>query len=206
MQHLNSFLNHWGDAPSLNKLRKSDKSSDVQKAEAENHLKGMALRFERSPNSNTLKLWASDIIDSGFTDYQLKEVCKSAPFKFERHPTLNQLMELLRPYTSKLSESGDELLDLQNRCYYHLKTKFIKLADEETFNKMVDYYANAEPELKKYNRYFIEICVLGDWLRSYFKDGAAIIKQRLVTVERIELNDREYFIRPYKNYAKENNL
>jgi hypothetical protein len=206
MKHLNSFLNHWGDAPSIEKLRASHKSKDVQKAEAENYLKGMALRFERSPNQSTLKLWADDIIESGYSDEVLKEVCKSAPFKFERHPTLNQLMELLRPYKPKLDGIVDELLDLQNRCYYHLKTKFIKLADEETFNKMVEYYASKEPELKNFNVYFIEICVLGDWLRSYFKDGAAILKQREITVQKIIEGDREYFIRFYNNYAKENNL
>lgn len=200
------FMNHWGDAPSIERLKTSHKSLDVQKVEAENYLKGMALRFERAPNQATIKLWASDMIDAGYQDSMVKEVCKSAPYKFEKHPTLSQLMELLTSYKPKLDATRDELNDLQDRCFAHLRKRFITLAGEDSFNKMVDFYASHEKELLRFNRHYLELCVLGDWLRSYLKDGTAIMAQRVKTLEACATNNREYFTRFYRKYAEENKL
>jgi len=200
------FATRWGDTKTIGNLRKSDKGPEVQKAAAENHLKDMAMRFERSPNPNTLRLWASDIINVGYQDWMIEEVCRSIPFKFEKHPTLTQIMCLLRPYIAQAETKLDELTDLTNRCYPHLKAKFINLADEKTFDNMVDYYASHEPSLKVFSRKDIEMCVLGDWVRSYLKDGNAIMAQRIKTMDAIERMDYEYFTRAYRNYAKENGL
>lgn len=201
------FNASWGDAPSNERLRKSHKGVDVQKSEAENHLKDMALRFERSPNQATLKLWASDVIDSGFEDWMVKEVCKSIPYKFEKHPTLNQIIELLNPYRPKMDTSKDELTDLSHRCYFHLKAKFLTFATQEQLTQMCKIYArDIFPELTKYNAYYQEMCVLNDWLRTYFKKGEDVLKQGLISNEQADKRNPEYFINPLKRYAKENNL
>lgn len=200
------FADRWGDTKAITNLRNSDKGPEVQKAAVENHLKDMAMRFERSPNPNTLKLWASDIIEVGYQDWMVKEICKGIPFSFEKHPTLTQIMGLLRPYLTKVGFKLDELTDLTHRCYPHLKAKFIALADEETFNNMTDFYAQHEPSLKSFSRKDIEMCVLGDWVRSYLKDGNAIMAQRVKTIEAIERRDYEYFTRSYRNYARDNKL
>lgn len=201
------FNASWGDAPSNERLRKSNKGLDVQKAESENYLKDMALRFERSPNQATLKLWASDIIDSGFEDWMVKEVCKSIPYKFEKHPTLNQVIELLNHYRPKMETSKDELTDLSHRCYFHLKAKFLSFATQEQLTQMCKIYCrDIFPELSTYNAYYQEMCVLNDWLRSYFKKGEDVLKQGFISNEQAQKRSSDYFLNPLKRYAKEHNL
>jgi hypothetical protein len=201
------FNNMWGDAPSNERLRKSHKGLEVQKAESENYLKDMALRFERSPNQATLKLWASDIIDSGFEDWMLKEVCKSIPYKFEKHPTLNQIIELLNHYRPKMAAPVDELTDLSHRCFTHLKAKFLGFATQEQLTQMCKIYArDVFPELSQYNPYYQEMAVLNEWLRTYFKKGEDILAKGKQTNEEALRGNRDYFLNPLKKYAKENNL
>jgi hypothetical protein len=206
MRALNDFLNKWDDQPSLARLRASDKSVEVHRAEIYNHLKEMAMKFERSPGQHVLELWAKDIAYRGYRSDMVKDICGSIPFKFEKHPALSQIMELLRPYLPQVSETRDEMYDLSIKCYPHLKAKFIGLTDEGTFNKMVDYYLSKEPGLKQYGRMFHEICMLNDWLRTYFKDGQAIMNQQLKTQELCEKRDRETLTSALRRYAKENNL
>jgi hypothetical protein len=201
------YVQGWNDEPSLDRLKKSHKSLDVQKSNAENHLKNVALRFQYAPNQSTLALWAKDIIDSGCTDDNLETVCKSIPFKFEKMPTLNQIMELLRPYMAKASVSVDELSDLSHRCYFHLKDKFMTFGTQEQLTGMCKIYADKIfPASKMFNAYYQEMLVLNDWLRSYFKKGEGILQQGLVSNEAFKRNDKEYFTRPLRNYAKEHNL
>jgi hypothetical protein len=201
------FAKQWGDTPSLERLRNSDKSGDVQKSEAENHLKNVALRFQYSPNQSTLALWAKDIIESGYTDEILGTVCKSIPFKFEKMPTLNQIMELLVHYKPKVSIPRDELSDLTDRTFEHLKAKFIKQASPEIFTQMVEYYVNHGcAAVQMFNVHYHEICMLNDWARSYFGDGKKIIEMAHKSNLAAESNDYEYFTRVLRQYAKENKL
>ena len=201
------FAKQWGDAPTLARLRNSNKSSDVQKSEAENHLKNVGLRFQYSPTQSTLALWAKDIIDSGYTDEMLGSVCKSIPFKFEKMPTLNQIMELLSHHKPKVNVSRDELSDLTDRTFNHLKAKFIKQASLEIFNSMVDFYVkHGCPAIGIFNKHYHEMCMLGDWARSYFGDGKKIIDMAHKSNEAQIANDYEHFTRVLRQYAKENKL
>lgn len=201
------FNELWGDKKSNDNLRKSHKGLDVQKAESENHLKEMALRFERSPNQATLKLWASDLIDSGFEDWMVKEVCKSIPYKFEKHPTLNQIIELLNSYKPKMALSVDELTDLSHRCYFHLKAKFLNFATQEQLTQMCKIYArDVFPGLNQFHPYYQEMAVLNEWLRTYFKKGEDILAKGKQTNEEADKRNREYFIAPLRRYAAENRL
>lgn len=201
------FNNLWGDSRSNDKLRKSVKGADVQKVESENYLKDMALRFERFPSQGTLKLWASDIIESGFEDWMVKEVCKSIPFKFERHPTFNQIIELLNAYKPKVAVTIDELTDLSHRCFNHLKAKFLTFATQEQLTKMTVIYArDVFPGLNSYNHYYREMSVLNEWLRTYFKKGEDILLKGQQTNLEADRNNREYFIEPLRRYATENRL
>ena len=201
------FAQQWGDAPSLERLKNSTKSSDVQKIDAENYLKLMALRFQQSPTQSTLKLWATDMVDAGYQDWMIAEVSKSAPFKFERHPTLNQLMEQLTHYKPKVTVPRDELSDLTDRTFNHLKAKFIKQASPEIFNSMVDFYVkHGCTAISIFNRHYHEMCMLGDWARSYFGDGKKIIEMAHKSNEAQKANDYEHFTRVLRQYAKENKL
>lgn len=200
------FNESWGDYKTNDRIRAS-KSLDVQKIDAENSLKNMALRFQYSPNQSTTKLWASDMINAGYTGDNIEAVCKSVPYKFEKHPTLNQLMELLVPYLPKVATSADELTDLSHRCYFHLKARFLKVLTQEQLTQMCKVYATRHfQELVSYNAYYQEMCVLNDWLRSYFGNGDKLMEQAVKTKEAFDKNDREYFLKTLRQYAKEHKL
>jgi hypothetical protein len=191
----------------MENLKAYDKSAEVQRSEAENHLKNVGLRFQYSPNQSTLALWAKDVIDSGYTDEMLGSVCKSIPFKFEKMPTLNQIMELLSHHKPKVTVSRDELSDLTDRTFAHLKAKFIKQASHEIFTQMVEYYVNHGcPAVKMFNVHYHEMCMLGDWARCYFGDGKKIIEMAYKSNLAAEANDYEHFTRVLRQYAKENKL
>lgn len=201
------FMNHWGDAPAVERLKTSHKSIDVQKSEAENSLRLMALRFQQSPTQSTLKLWATDMVDAGYQDWMIAEVCKSAPFKFERHPTLNQLMEQLTHYKPKVAISRDELSDLTDRTFAHLKAKFIKQAGADVFDNMVDFYVkHGCPQISIFNRHYHEMCMLGDWARTYFGDGKKIIDMATKSNEAQKVGNYEHFTSVLRRYAAENRL
>ena len=201
------FAKQWGDAPSVERLKTSHKSLEVQKSDAENSLKLMALRFQQSPTQSTLKLWATDMVDAGYQDWMIAEVSKSAPFKFERHPTLNQLMEQLTHYKPKVTIPRDELSDLTDRTFAHLKAKFIKQSSPEIFTQMVEYYVNHGcSAVKMFNVHYHEMCMLNDWARSYFGDGKKIIEMAHKSNHAAETNDYEHFTRVLRQYAKENKL
>lgn len=202
MQALNSFINHWQDLSSKERLLRSSKSKEVQKAEVENLLKNIAMRFERSPNPNTIKLWASDIVDAGFNESMVEQACKSIPFKFEKHPTLAQIMELLRPYLPQIDLSESELDKYTRLAIPHLKAKLVNMVGEDGLQKLINYYrANA------FNCTFsIEVAVLGDWCRCYLGKPEKIIEQAKISNEKALQNDEDYFIRPLKQYCESNKL
>lgn len=196
------FAKHWDDKQAIGNLKKSDKSIDVQKAEIENLLKDCAMRFERSPNPSTIKLWASDIVDAGYNDLMVKEICKSIPYKFEKHPTLAQVMELLRPFQAVLAPKEDELDKYTRAAVPHLKAKFIAMVGEEAFERMIVYYKQ-----EVFNCDFgLEIAVLGDWCRCYMGRPEKIIEQGKISNIKALERDREYFIRPLKMYCETNKL
>lgn len=202
MQHLNKFLNHWQDNESRERVLVTTKGKELQKAEIENHLKNMAMRFQQSPNPNTLALWASDIIDAGFNDLIVKEVCKSAPYKFERHPTLAQIMELLRPYMAHVDLKEDDLDKYTRLAIPHLKAKLIGMVGQDGFDRLITYY-----RVNAFDTQFgIEIAVLGDWCRSYLGKPEKIIEQGKISNVKAFDRDREYFIGPLKNYCIQNKL
>lgn len=198
------FANSWGDEATIDRLRKSDKSKDVQKAEIENLLKSIAMRFERSPQANTLSLWAQDIVEAGYEDWMVKEISKSIPFKFERHPTLSQVMELLRPYIAQVSVSESELDKYTKLAIPHLKGKFVGIIGEDGFTKMIEYYRR---EVMPSSNFSVEMCMLGDWCRCFFtSDPKKIIDQGIKSNEASTRNDVDYFVRPLKMYSESNKL
>ena len=202
------FNKRWQDDKSNQRLRNSDKSADVQKAEIENHLKDCALRFERAPQMHTLKLWASDIVDSGYQDWMVRDICQSIPKKFEKYPTLAQIFDLLRPYLPQVSDSQSELDKLTNVCYPHVKAKFLSVGNQEALDKLVAGYkriiGNNEAH---WTNEAVEKCVLMDWLRTYFKaDPQGIIDQGKISTHKALEMDKEYFITHLRRYAAENKL
>lgn len=205
------FADQWGDTRSKQRL-KASKGPEVERLEIENHLKGMSLRFERSPNAATLGLWASDMVDAGYKDWMVREVCITAPFKFERHPTLSQLMDLLRSYLPHVSISTDELSNLSNRCYPHLKAKFLALTSQEILETMCLAYkkhvgAAFYKDVEYWHSESLEKAVLNDWLRTYFdKSPQKIIDQGKISNDKAASNDREYFTYHLKSYAQEHGL
>lgn len=199
-----SFLKSWSDDESIKRLKKSNKSSEVQNLEAHNHLKQMSLRFERYPRPETLQLWAKDIIESGFEDWMVGEVCRSIPYKFEKHPTLNQIMELLRPYLPHLGQEEDELDKLTRLCLPLIKKQFLTVATEDTLDRMIKYYKN---EVLPDCTMDTEVSLLCDWIRAYQPQAPIkVIEQGKKSNEAWEKNDREYFIRPLRKFAKDNLL
>jgi hypothetical protein len=203
-----NFNKSWGDHESNKRIAASDKGRGFHEAEIENALKDMTLRFERSPGSSTIKLWASDLAALGYKCDLVGMVCKSIPYKMDKHPTLNEIITLIRPYLPKDDVSIDELTDLSTRCYSHLKSKFLGLADQNTLTLMTKSYAlHVFPFCENFTDTHKEMLVLNDWLRSYFKPSPqAIIDQGRLSNDAFDRKDIEYFVNPLKRYAKENKL
>lgn len=202
MKSTAGFINHWKDSESKERILKSGKGIDLQKAEVENHLKDMAMRFERSPNPSTIKLWASDIVDAGFNDLMVKEICGSIPKKFSKHPTLAEIFELLRPYLPQVGVLEDDLDKYTRLAMPHLKAKFIAMVGEDGFRRMIAYY---EANVFK-GDISAEICVLGDWCRSYMGKPEKIIEQGKISNQKAIDGDRVYFTQSLKMYCVENKL
>lgn len=205
MKHVTGFLNSWNDTKSISNLKRSDKSRDVHKAEIENILKAMSYRFERSPQPGTIQAWAQDLVDAGYEDWMVSDACKIIPFKLERHPSLSQLMDLLRPHLAHKSISSIDELDRYTQLVIpHLRAKLIALIGNEVYDKMLRYYqAEVIPDCT----FSVEVAMLGDWCRAYLtKEPKKIIEQGKMSNDAAARDDREYFIRPLKMYARENNL
>lgn len=202
------FNSMWCDEASNRRIAESDKGQAYQEAEIENILKDLALRFERSPNQNTLKLWASDLAAMGHKAPFLRPILKTIPYKMDKHPTLNEILALIKPHLAQDSFSVDELTDLSNRCFDHLKAKFLKLADQSTLTRMTEAYAkHVFPFCEHFTERHKEMLVLNDWLRSYFKPNPqAILDQGRISNDAFDKKDKDYFINPLKSYAKTNNL
>lgn len=202
------FNNHWGDTESNKRIANSDKGSGFHEAEIENALKDMALRFERSPGQSTIKLWASDLAALGYKCDLVRMVCKSVPYKMDKHPTLNELMTLIKPYLPKDELLTDELTNLSYRCYPHLKAKFLAVGDQVTLTLMTKSYAiHVFPFCEHFTQTHKEMLALNDWLRCYFKTHPqAILDQGRLSNEAFERGDREYFIAPLRRYVTENKL
>jgi hypothetical protein len=203
-----NFNKSWSDHESNKRIANSDKAQGFHEAEIENALKAMALRFERSPSPSTIKLWASDLAEMGYKCDLVAQICKTIPYKMDKHPTLNDIIALLRPYLTKVEFTVDELTDLSNRCYDHLKAKFIALGNQEVLTKMTESYArNVFPACEHFTAKHREMLVLNDWLRSYFKPSPqAILDQGRISNDAHERKDLDYFLNPLKRYAKENKL
>jgi hypothetical protein len=201
------FNTHWGDTESNKRLANSEKGQSFHEAEIENALKAMALRFERSPSPSTIKLWASDLAELGYKCDLVGQVCKTIPYKMDKHPTLNELMALIRPYLPKEAVSVDELTDLSSRVYEHVKTKFLELQTQTALDQMVKLYMmHIVPDCEHFSTRHKEMLVLNDWLRSYFRKGEDILRQGLISNEQFKNKNVEYFVNPLKRYAKENKL
>ena len=198
----------WGDTESNKRLANSEKSQGFHEAEIENSLKSMALRFERSPGQSTIKLWAADLAALGYKCDLVAQVCKSIPYKMERHPTLVDIMSLIKPYLPQVEFSTDELTELSERCYTHLKAKFLAIANQDVLTRMTKSYAiHVFHFCEHFNEKHKEMLVLNDWLRSYFKTSPqSIIDQGRASNDAFERKDLDYFVNPLKRYAKEHNL
>jgi hypothetical protein len=203
-----NHLKYWDDKQTINRMEGSEKSQDVHQAEIENHLKSMALRFERSPNQATIQMWAKDLSAMGYKHQLIGQICRNIPFKMDKHPTLNEIMALVKPHLPQESFLVDELTDLSHRCYDHLKAKFMKAGNQEVLTLMTKSYAiHVFPSCEHFTEKQREMLVLNDWLRCYFKTNPqAIIDQGRISNEAFERNDKEYFINPLRKYAKENGL
>lgn len=209
--NINAVVNYnksWGDHESNKRIANSDKGLGFHEAEIENALKEMAMRFERSPGTNTIKLWAKDLVDFGYKCDTVRQVCKTIPFKMDKHPTLNEIIALIRPYLPKEEFLGDDLTNLSDRCYNHLKIKFMKCGDQNTLTLLTKSYSiHVFPFSEHFTEKHKEMLVLNDWLRCYFKTHPqAILDQGKLSNEAFERGDREYFIAPLRRYAAENRL
>jgi hypothetical protein len=203
-----NFNKSWGDHESNRRIANSEKGQGFHEAEIENALKDMSLRFERSPNQATLKLWATDLAALGYKCDLVLQITKTIPFKMDKHPTLNEIMALLKPHLAKEEFLADPLNDLSNRCFDHLKAKFLSLTNPQALANMVQNYVTlVVPDCEHFSQKNKEMMVLNDWLRSYFKaTPQGIIDQGRISNDAFSRNDKDYFINPLKRYAKENNL
>lgn len=197
----------WNDTKSIERMESSSKSRDVHQAEIENHLREMSIRFERSPGQSTIQAWAKDLAEMGYKHTLVAQICKTIPYKMDKHPTLNDIMALIKPHLAQESFSVDELTDLSNRIHEHVKAKFLSLQPQTALDQMVKLYmTRIVPDCEHFSSRHKEMMVLNDWLRSYFKKGEDILKQGLISNEQFKNNNLDYFINPLKRYAKDNNL
>jgi len=197
-----AFAKMWNDTKSIKNLR-SDRSTDVQKAEAETILKDMAARFERQPNGGTLSMWAKDIIDLGYSDLELKEVCKSIPYKFEKCPNLAQILELLRPYLPQKSVSVSDMDKYFGIVYPIAKEKFEQVFDAETREKiLVAYKRDTGPYYIPDEQ--IMVLVVMDWIRSM----KGTYQQLVAWAKKSNsmLDDPNYFLSTLKSFASNNSI
>lgn len=207
MKSIIAYNRLWGDEASNRRIAESDKGKDFQEAEIENILRDLSLRFERSPNQSTIKLWASDLAEMGHSASFLKPILKTIPYKMDKHPTLNEILALIKPHLPQDLFKLDELTDLSNRCFNHLKAKFLSMLKQEQLDQMVlIYMRRIVPDCEQFSARHKEMMVLNDWLRTYFGDGEKLLKQGLISNQKHLEKDTEYFVNPLKRYAKENNL
>lgn len=199
--------NRWNDQASKRRLESSDKSTDVHCAEIENHLREMALRFERSPNQAVIQAWAKDLAEMGFKHQLIAQVCKSIPYKMDKHPTLNEILALIKPHLAQDTFKLDDLTDLTIRCYDHLKGKFLGMFKQEQLDQMVlIYMKRIVPDCEHFSQKHKEMMVLNDWCRCYFGDGEKLLRQGLISNEKAQAKDLDYFLNPLKSYAKQHEL
>jgi hypothetical protein len=201
MKHMAAHLSHWGDNVSIARVKQSDKGTQWHEAEINNHLSESAQMFQYSPTAFILQKWSRALANAGYKEDQIKDVCLSLPYKFEKFPTFASITLLLRPYLDKEAVLVDELDDLTKRCIPHIKAKFVNMLGQDKLDEMVSYYQkHAYPEMKMFEQRHKEMCILGDWMRSYFKGAEEIIKQGNLP------KDRDLYLKHYKMYAKENKL
>lgn len=196
----------WGDIKVMQQIE-SEKGQSVHEVEIENHLKEMSLRFERSPSQSTLKAWASDLAVLGYRHQLIRQVCQSIPMKMDKHPTLTDIMALIKPNLPQVEFRLDELTEVSKAVYPHLKAKFLTLFTQEQMDQMVRIYIkHIIPDCEHFNIEHKELMVLGDWCRCSFGSGEAILKQGLISNQKHIEKDKDYFLNPLKRYGKANNL
>jgi hypothetical protein len=196
----------WNDTKALTNLEQ-EKSRDVHEVEIENHLKDMSIRFERSPNQAVIQAWAKDLADMGYKHQLIAQVCKSIPYKMDKHPTLNEILALIKPYLAQDTFKLDDLTDISIRCYDHLKVKFLGMFKQEQLDQMVlIYMKRIVPDCESFNTRHKEMMVLNDWCRCYFGDGEKLLKQGLISNQKAVEKDLDYFLNPLKSYAKQHGL
>lgn len=204
-----SFALRWGDESAIRNFRSTPtKSKEVIKLSIENQLKDMAQRFERSPNVTTISFWAIDLVEAGCDDQILKQVLKSVPFKFERCPTLAQLMELIRPHLALKSFSESDLDRYTGIIKNHAKARFRTLLGDEAVAKMISYYRKEVcTDFAAFHEEHILLCVVFDWIRCYCSNQPQkIVEQGKISNQKYLEGDQEYFVAPLRRYAQENNL
>ena len=160
----------------------------------------MSLRFERSPRFETLQLWANDLVNSGYEDWMIDQVCKSIPFKFEKHPTLAQIIELVRPYLTQAESYTDPLDKYTQMVLPHVKRRFLNQCGQQFLDSMCKQY---KEEVTPNALVSVETMVLCDWVRCYFGDSKKIIEQGKKSNEAYLKNDREYFVSKLRTHARD---
>lgn len=199
-----SFATAWGDTKVLKTFR-NNKSPDVQKADCENLLRQCSSRFERSLNDSVIRFWASDIVDAGFTPEMLEQVCKSIPFRFEKMPSLADIMALLRPLMAQKEAPESELDKVTRLAIPLLKTKILNAVGEEKFNQLKKVFKTRNPEFE-FSDEHLEMVILGSWVRCSFGGGAAILDEYYRSRSRFEAGDYDYFYRPLKRFCDANSM
>lgn len=202
------FNNQWGDRESNRRLLESEKGIDAKAAHIENLLKDAAMRFDRSPNMNTISFWARDLAAMKIDMEIIQRVLAGLHYRFERHPSFAEIMALIRPQAlgASAGEVKESRLDkAEKEAYPILREKFIKLASEDALLKMTEYYkrevigSSFQFSIGNYEK-----CMLLDWLRAYFpSDPKKIIEQGKISNAKASENDVEYFYRPIERYLNE---
>jgi hypothetical protein len=194
MNHLNNYLNKWGDHTSREKIKNSERGSEVHEAEITNHLVDLAQRFERSPMRSKLEYWSKDLVQSGIKEHQVREVCQRIGRSFERFPTLAQIFELLRSHGYVRPDV--DLVDPQTKKDQDEARRIKQIWSEkvgiEILPKMCTSYCKnvlgitpAHLERFGMSGTLFEMLVLLDWKRSGFGKPDAIIKQGLMSQSRV---------------------